>query len=289
MEIIDYLRIARRRLWILILIPLLAAAGAVALVLLTPASYSATATLSSTALVGGTSNQFSGPQAASSFAAAYTSSATGPAVLSAASDDTGVSASDLARGFTVAQNGASSDMTLTYVSDDPEEIVPALRSLNDATLNSMFGLRAQLGKSQVSDAQAAVAAANQRLIKFRKKYGTQDPLTVYQSQLSAIAVGDLTSAQGAYQAAKSQLDAAQADDLLYIGGVHSVSRTEALFRTVLPVVGAAIFLSVILVMMLELLSNARRPSEQTQPVRRVGSGDEYRATGSSTAAVLPGE
>ena len=55
MEISDYLHIIRRRLWILILVPLLAGGVVAALVLRQPLKYDATATVAAPAVVGGQS------------------------------------------------------------------------------------------------------------------------------------------------------------------------------------------------------------------------------------------
>jgi len=261
-EIADYLRVARKRLWVLILIPLLAAGAAVAWVLTSPPEYSATATLSTTAFVGGTTNQFTGTQAAPSFAATFTAKATGPAVQATASDASGVPVSQLEDGIQVTQNGASSDMTLTFTGPDKQKVVPALEAVKKATLNSMFAAQVTQAETKVNNAQAAVVAANQRLRQVTLNYGRTDPLTVYQGQLTRVSVDNLEMAQSEYQMAMGQLTAAQADDILYISSVRTVGKAQALISTVVPVVGAAIFLSVIFVMMLEMLAHSRRQSRQ---------------------------
>lgn len=281
-EIADYLRIARKRLWVLILIPLLAAGAAVAWVLTSPPEYSAAATLSTTAFVGGASNQFTGTQAATSFAASFTASATGPAVEAAASEASGVQVSDLEDGIKVTQNGASSDMTLSFSGPDKEKVIPALEAVKTATLNSMFAKQVDLAEAGVNDAQAAVIAANQRLRQVTLDYGRADPLTVYQGQLTRVAVTNLEVAQSEYQRATGQLTAAQAADILYIGAVRSVGRTQALLGTVVPVVGAAVFLSIIFVMLLEMLAHSRRKSRQ--PAVDAMDTPHPRATGGATEA-----
>jgi hypothetical protein len=262
MELIDYLRIARRRLWVLILIPLLAVGLASAYLWMSPAQYSATASLSTTAFVGGAFNQFTGPQAASQFAAQFTASATDPRVLNKVSQSTLIPVKDLKDGLTVSQTGASSDMTLQFTWSKQEQIPPALRAVNAATLDNMFGLQVQLAQSQVKKAQAEVVAANKSLQQATAQYGPNDPITVYRNELSRVAVNTLTTAQTAYQIAQSQLSAAQAADILYVSGVAPVSRVQALIRTDIAVLAASIFLAVILVFMLELLAGARRQSRE---------------------------
>ncbi len=285
MELLDYLRIARRRLWFLLLVPVLAAVAAAAYVVQAPQMYSATASLSTTAFVGGSFSQFTGTQAASQFAAAFTASATGPSVLSRVSQETQVSTQEISTGLTVSQNGASSDMTLTYSSSHQENIVPVLNSVTSATLNSLFAPQVQLADAQVKQSQADVVAANKALQAARKRYGPADPVTLYQVENSRVAVSTLTTAQTTYQAAQTQLTAAQAADILYVSDIHTVSRTQALIRTILPVVAAAIFLAVILVFMLEMIANARRRSKQeaaaarTDTTERIGATDRPRLGG----------
>ena len=58
MEIIDYLRIARRRWWILVAVPVLAGLAAAALILSAPTSYTSTATVSSGSLVNSEGSPF---------------------------------------------------------------------------------------------------------------------------------------------------------------------------------------------------------------------------------------
>lgn len=267
MEIADYLRIARRRLWVLILIPLLAAAAVVAFVLQSPPKYSATATLTSTAFVGGAANQFTGTKAASEFAAQFIPTATGPAVRAQVARNTRIQGSELAAGLIVTQQGASSNMSLTFTSANRDDVIPGLKTTEQATLNKMFGLQVKLASAELASARTAVITANQRLDRFTGLYGAKDPRTVYQAQLLRIAVRALVSAQGSYQSAQNQLNAALAKDALFIGGVHSVSRKDTIIKIVVPVVGAAIFLSVILITMLEMLRTSRRRATYSPPLQ----------------------
>ena len=75
MEIVDYLRAARRRLALIILIPLVAAGGAAALLFLQPQMYVATATADLPALVGGPTSQYTGARGVIQFVAAFQATA----------------------------------------------------------------------------------------------------------------------------------------------------------------------------------------------------------------------
>ncbi len=113
-EIADYLKVARRRLWILILVPLLAAGAALAYGLLSPRTYSSTATVLTPSLVGAQYSQFTGPQAIDQFVSAFAASAADPTVVAQTAKETGISAEALTDNVTVEQVGASSNVTLTF-------------------------------------------------------------------------------------------------------------------------------------------------------------------------------
>src|SRR5687767_10093033 len=90
-EIVDYLRIARRRLWVLVGVPLVAALAVGLFVGLAPQRYTATCYVAAPALVGGAAaQQYTGTQAASQFVAAFKAATTSPRVLDQVAADTGV-------------------------------------------------------------------------------------------------------------------------------------------------------------------------------------------------------
>src|SRR5688500_12749112 len=90
MELYDYLVAIRRRLWILLAVPLLAGGVVAALVLNGPAMYRATATVAAPALVGGSSaNQYSGPSGFNAFVANLTAAVTSPRILEKVAQETG--------------------------------------------------------------------------------------------------------------------------------------------------------------------------------------------------------
>jgi capsular polysaccharide biosynthesis protein len=309
-EIIDFLHVARRRIAVLVAVPLLAAAAAAALVLLAPVSYTATTTVWAPALVGGAAgNQYTGSQAVSQFASAFQATATSPAVRQTVSDRTGVDRNEIASNLTVAQVGASSSMTLTYTDTTDKYVAPVLSELTKETLRTMFGSQVSLAETQVTAAKADVQAANAAIAAWEQKANMVDPQQVYQARIdqinsllqqqstlrangsttAAAAVGasitslrstlsafstrlaeyttltaardaataSLTSSQQGLLAARTQLSAADPSQVSFTGKVHEVSETPALLTKVLPVVGAGIFLAVVLVAMLELLARSR--------------------------------
>lgn len=184
MEIIDYLRVARRRLWVLILVPLLAGGITAAIILHQPTQYTATATVAPPALVGGSAgNQYTGSQAVSQYVSAFQSTAVGPAVRQAVVATTKTPASKFADGLDVAQVGASSTMTVTFTSPDKTVVEPVVKGISDETLAILFGSQVQLAKAQVSSAQQGVTSANAAIAEWSKKNHMADPQRSYQSQL----------------------------------------------------------------------------------------------------------
>lgn len=187
MEIVDYLSIARRRLAILVAVPLLAAAAAGALVLLAPTKWTATTTVSAPALVGGaTGNQYTGSQAVSQFAAAFQATAQSPGVRQTVADSTGVNRNEIAANLVVAQVGASSSMTLTYTDTSKTYVAPVLTALTKQTLLTMFGSQVTLAERQVATAKDDVTAANAAIVAWEQKNGVVDPVQMYQARVDQV-------------------------------------------------------------------------------------------------------
>ncbi|HEX8973395.1 hypothetical protein [Oryzihumus sp.] len=310
MEIADYLRVARRRMWVLLGVPLLAAAITSMIVMAGPTTYTATSTVAAPALIGGsTSNQYTGAQAVSQFVAQFEATAHVPAVVGAVSRQTKVAMTDITDGLTITQVGASSVMQMAFTSSDHKVVQPVLQGLTKQTLQTMFGTQVQLAQGQVATASTNLAQANAAIVAWEKAHGMVDPTQVYQSTLQRLnsltqqwatqsangsatgaaalsgaiasvkaqlpafgpylaqyqqltssrdaAATALSGSQQALAQAKAQLAAADPSRVASISTTVPVSRTSSLVSLVLPVTGAAIFLAIALVAMLELISRAR--------------------------------
>ena len=201
MEIIEYLRIARSRKWVLLGVPILAAAATSGIILAAPSTYSATATISPAALVGGAAgNQYNGSQAVSQYVAAFQATASGPAVRNAVSSTTKIPAGEIADGINVQQVGASSAMTITYTDTKAKNVKAALTALTHETLNAMFGSQVDLAQGQVDTATAEITSSEDAILAWEQKSGMVDPDRMYQSkvdQINSITAQQLTlSANG---------------------------------------------------------------------------------------------
>jgi hypothetical protein len=198
-EIVDYLRIARRRLWVLVGIPLAAAVVTTLFVFLSPAQYTATATVSAPALVGGSpGNQFSGSQAVGQFASAFQSTAQGPAIRQSVSALTGVPLAKISSGLQVAQVGASSTMQLIFTSTDRKQIVPALTAVTKQTLTTLFGSQVTLAEQQITDTQSDLTKADQAISAWEQANHVVDPPQIYQAMVDHL--NTLQSQQSSLQA-----------------------------------------------------------------------------------------
>lgn len=209
MEIIDYLRIARRRWWILVAVPVLAGLAAAALILSAPTSYTSTATVSSGSLVNSEGSPFAGTQATGQFVAAFTAAAQSPQTRQAVQAQTGVSPGDQADGVQVDPVGASSDVQVIYASRDRNLSGRVAQATAKEALRQMFTVRADQAVATRDRAQEAATQANAAINDLAKKYQMADPPRVYQNQLSQ--VSSLEQQQATLRATGNAIGAAAMD------------------------------------------------------------------------------
>ncbi|WP_405109379.1 Wzz/FepE/Etk N-terminal domain-containing protein [Micromonospora sp. NBC_01405] len=188
MEIVDYLRVARRRLWVLVGVPVVAAAVAALVVLLGPQRYTATSYVAAPALVGGTAaQQYTGTQAANQFAAAFAAAVTSPQVVDQVSADTGVAAVDLRDGLTVEQVGASSQLTLAYTATSRSTVIPVLTATGKRALSFLFTSQVNIATGEVRAATDELTAATRAINDWEKTNKVSQPDKLYQATLQEIA------------------------------------------------------------------------------------------------------
>lgn len=243
MEISDYLRIFRRRLWILILLPLLAAGAVGAYLLLKPATYTATATVAAPALVGGSqTNQYSGANGTKLFVSNYSAAITSPVIVDAVSAQTGVSKTGIVDGLVVAPiNADSSLLHVTFTTDKKKNAIPVAKSAASKTLTFLFQTQVDLTQRQVSQSQAALAAASKTLTAFEQTNGVQLDQTynaanqslnaLRQSAIAAQASGNTSSAAViATQVRVAELKQARMAPLVAQYSTLTSARTQAQTR-----------------------------------------------------------
>jgi capsular polysaccharide biosynthesis protein len=206
MEIVDYLKAARRRAWLLILLPLLSAGAAAGLVLYQPQTYTSTATIDPPALVGGTTSQYTGSQGVIQFVSAFQATATGPMVRDAVVKQTNVSLDQLTEQLAVTQRGGSSSINVTFTTQDKGQAKPVVESLSKLTLQAMFSSQVVTAAERVKDANAAVAEANKAIGAFTTAHKMADPQKAYEAQLNR--VNGMVQQQASMRAAGNAVGAA---------------------------------------------------------------------------------
>ena len=227
MEIADYLKVARRRWWILVLVPLLAAGAALAYGLLTPKTYSSTATVLTPSLVGTQYSQFTGPQAISQFVSAFAASAADPTVVAQTAKDTGVSTTNLTDQVSVAQVGASSNVKLTYSGPDENGAQAVAQTLAKNALTNIYSAQGKIAGMQVSAAKKALDAANKAVNAYVVKVGVGEPAAAYQAAINQVTW--LQQTQATYRASG---DNSAAD--LMSGPIAAAQKQARAIGTVLP-------------------------------------------------------
>jgi hypothetical protein len=312
-EIIDFLKAARRRLALVILLPLISMGATAGLLLAQAPTYTATAVVDPPALVGSLDSQYTGAQGVNQFVSAFEATASGPVVRRMVSTETGVGTGTLNDGLVVAQRLTSASLAVTYTSTRKDTVVPVLNATTTTTLRVLFESQVQSAQERVDAAKKAVDEAGTAIGAFTAKYSMADPQKAYEAQLSRVnslvqqqasltaagnsvgaaamgspiasakadlakfgpilneyttlttardtAVAGLDEANAKLSTARVQLANADPTKIVYIGGAHTVDRLPVVLTTTASVGAAAFFLSLVLVLVLEMLARNRRTRE----------------------------
>ncbi|KRE58802.1 hypothetical protein [Phycicoccus sp. Soil748] len=206
MEIIDFLKAARRRLALVILLPLISMVATAGLLLSQPPSYTATAVVDPPALVGSLDSQYTGAQGVNQFVSAFEATASGPVVRRLVSLDTGVGTATLNDGLVVTQRLTSASLAVTYTTTKKDTVVPVLNGVTTATLRTLFESQVQSAQGRVEAAKKAVDDASTAIGTFTAKYSMADPQKAYEAQLAR--VNSLVQQQASLTAAGNSVGAA---------------------------------------------------------------------------------
>jgi capsular polysaccharide biosynthesis protein len=211
-EISDYLRIIWRRLWILILVPLLAGGAVAALVLRAPPKYDATATVAAPAVVGGqNTNQYSGSTGPKAFVSNFVAAITSTRIVNQVAKETKVLPREVRDGLVAVPIGESSLIEVTYTTTKKDDAIPVAKAAAADTIRFLFQTQVTLAKQTLAEAQKAVSQADAGLQKFYKDTGLVLPERTYdikqqevsslqQRQLAEQAAGNFTAAAALTQA-----------------------------------------------------------------------------------------
>ena len=206
MEIIDFLRAARRRLALVILLPLLSMAATAGLLLLQPPEYTGTAIVDPPALVGGLDAQYTGSQGVNQFVAAFQATASGPLVRRAVAADAKVTPTVLNDGLVVSQRGTSPSLSVVFTGPRKDAVVPVLNGVTTLTLRTLFESQVQSAQARVEAARKGVDDATTAIGEFTAEHAMADPQKAYEAQLAR--VNSLVQQQASMRAAGNAVGAA---------------------------------------------------------------------------------
>lgn len=221
MEIADYLKMGRRRLWIIVLVPLLAAAGVLGYHYATPTSYQARAYVYMPNVLSG---QYTGPAGTSEWVNAFTATAASPLVTRRVAGQTGVPAKQIENGIQVNQVQQSWQLEVDYTGTNPTVANQVVKGVASQTPRALFAPQVAQAKKAVARAQANLLALNQQVLAAAAQAGSTTPGQFYMTQLrtldqlkqqqaTALANGDTATADAVsakISVAKAQLQSLQA-------------------------------------------------------------------------------
>jgi capsular polysaccharide biosynthesis protein len=215
-EIGDYLRVIRRRLWILVLIPVLAAGVVGAVLLWQPLKYRAVATVAAPALVGGAAdNQYSGPGGVRVFVANFAAALTAPQVVSKVAEQTKTSEQSIRKNLSAQPIQESSLIEVTYVDVDRARSAAVAQTASRETIRFLFQSQVDLARRSVNTAEKGVSDSRKKIAGFIAKIDNPNPeqtyelqernlLSLQQRQLEAQAEGSTTVASRLGQAIQTR-------------------------------------------------------------------------------------
>jgi capsular polysaccharide biosynthesis protein len=187
-ELYDFLTAIRRRLWVVLVVPLLAGGIVAALVLAGPTMYQSTATVAAPALVGGSaSSQYGGPAGFNAYVANFTAALTSPRILAKVAATTGIPSSELEEGLAAQRIGESSLIEVTFRTPHREHAAPVARAAASEAIRFLFQTHVTLAKQTVDEAQKAVDKTDADLAAFFKKTGLVLPDKSYEVRAGQIA------------------------------------------------------------------------------------------------------
>jgi len=179
MEISDYLRMIRRRLWILIVVPVLA--GLVGLLAFAgaPRTYS-----SSVEVAAPTTAENTTTGAVAVFVSSFTELLTTQPVVDRVSRETGASRARLRSGLAAGAVGGSSLIKVTYTSTRRQEVQPAVEAATRATLDLVSGPQVAAATSALKVAQDRYQAARDAVDRYASGSGGGLPDDQYRQKLA---------------------------------------------------------------------------------------------------------
>ncbi|MGH3118224.1 MAG: hypothetical protein ACRDQ2_14155 [Gaiellales bacterium] len=180
MEIKDRLALVWRRLWLVLLVPLVAG-GVMAMVeSKRDVEYRATASVAVPGLLSGEDRQYSGTNGTRAYVANFIAVAESRAVSEAVAAETNVAFESVRSGLRVVPVGESSVVRITYRSDRAADAVPVSRAVASHALAAVFAPGAERAGQVVEGAKKTAADAVAAVDAFVAETKLPDPGRAYQ-------------------------------------------------------------------------------------------------------------
>jgi len=179
MEISEYLPMVRRRLWILVVVPVLAALVGLVAFAGAPRTYS-----SSVEVAAPTTAENTTTGAVTVFVSSFTELLTTQPVIDRVSSETGASRARLRSGLSAGAVGGSSLIKVTYTSTRRQEVQAAVESATRATLDLVSAPQAAAAASALKVAQDRYQAARDALERYASGSGGGLPDDQYRQKLA---------------------------------------------------------------------------------------------------------
>jgi capsular polysaccharide biosynthesis protein len=235
-EIHDYLRLFRRRWWIIVLVPAFAAGIVAWSHSDDPVEYSATATVAARSLIGHVNSPYVGPNSTEEFAADFQATATEKLVVRAVSEATQVSADSIRDGLSVTPVSTTAGMSalidVKYITTEKDRAGPVAKQIALGTLSALF----EPAFRQAQIEAAAEAAATETTTEAPVGDGTTGSLDKLLQQPQTVT--------------------------LYPTAVEST--TQSVIREVQIAIGAGLFLAVFIVILADVLGPRSRLRESSR-------------------------
>jgi len=172
-EIADYLRVARRSLWVLIVVPFGAALLAAVFVLVSPATYQATATVDLP--LGNGKSPYAGSHGQVLYVDDFRTEATSGPVVASVAARTGANAKTLPTKLQIKQVGNSSVMSVTYPAPTKAQAAAVVDAVAVATLDRILQTQANAAKPTLAVAIDARRPLLERQSELTQKAGGVPP------------------------------------------------------------------------------------------------------------------
>jgi Chain length determinant protein len=171
-EITDYLLAIRRRLWLPIALPLVAALVTAGFIYIQPEKYQATATV----IVPALSAKGYSTSAVVQYFSSYKDVLISAPVVSQVATETGESKSNIAAGLSATTTTASSNIILvTYVGPNKKNVQAVARIASIDALDALMAPQVSAAEHQVVNSEKALQDANQAIAVFAVTPGANAP------------------------------------------------------------------------------------------------------------------